>query len=102
MGLVDVLTDNSKIGGIGGVPGWELDRRDDVNLSSGFEGWPANAKFRAFVDPREFTLGSPEGFYTRAEFLTFVRAIVDAYVAQYPDRADTVKPVISILQASTA
>jgi hypothetical protein len=101
-GLASVLTEGSDIGGIEGVPGWLLERRDDGDPAPGYAAWPSTAKFRAFVDPQEYELATPEQFYTRAEFLPLVQAIVAAYVARYPDRADALTPLIALLQGSAA
>lgn len=91
--LVNLLAEGSETGGIEGVPGWLLERRDDGDAAPGYATWPTGAKFRAFVDPQEYELATPERFYTRAEFLRFVRAVVDAYAVRYPDRADSLMSV---------
>lgn len=100
--LSDLLTEGSEIGGIEGVPDWSLERRDDGDTAPGYAAWPTGTQFRAFVDPDSYSLASPERFYTRAEFLSFVRAIVDAYAARYPERVDTLAPVVSAAQGAAA
>ena len=96
--LADVLKEGSRVSGIGGEPGWELERRDDADRTEDFADWPTGARFRAFVDPGEFELGTPEGFYTRAALLGFVEAIVHAYLACHPNQSSRLEPVIAILR----
>lgn len=95
--LAALLTEGSDIGGIEGEPGWLLERRDDGDMAPGYVAWPGGAKFRAFVDLDAYELATPERFYARSEFSRFVRAIVDAYIARYPDRADTLEFIPALL-----
>jgi len=101
LGLVEVLTEGDDIGSIEGVPGWSLERRDDGNMMHDYAKWPLGAKFRAFVDPQDYELDTPERFYNRAEFTRSVQAIVDAYLCHYPDRQTALEPLIAILQTAT-
>lgn len=100
--LTNLLTEGSDVGGIEGEPGWVLERRDDGDMAPGYAAWPSGAKFRAFVDPDAYDLATPERFYAWAEFSQFVRAIVDAYVARYPDRADALKALPLTLHDAAA
>ena len=62
---------SANIGGIGGEPGWELERRsspDEAESSSG-TAWPPDAEFHAWTDPGEgLSLDPPESFMSRKEF----------------------------------
>lgn len=100
--LTDLLTEGSDIGGIEGEPGWLLERRDDGDMAPGYAAWPRGAKFRAFVDPSTYDLAASERFYAWAEFSQFVRAIVVAYVARHPDRADALKSILLLLREAAA
>ena len=84
--LARLLDDSTNVGGVGGVPGWLLERRSEGD-TRGYERWPPGAEFRASVDPDDFELAFPEGFYTAPAFAGFVHAILRAYVARHPDRA---------------
>jgi len=95
--LVELLTEDDPVGALGGEPCWELERRDDSNTSIGYIHWPRGAKYRAWVDPEAYHLAYPERFYSKAEFHQLVRAIIDAYLARNPQRAQTVAEVAALL-----
>ena len=94
--LIRLLDESTNVGGISGVPGWLLERRNEGD-TRGYEHWPSGALFRASVDPDDYELGFPEGFYTAPAFAGFVHAILRAYVARHPDRAAEAERVIALL-----
>ena len=63
----------------------------------GYEHWPPGAEFRASVDPDDYELAFPESFYTASAFAGFVRAILRAYVARHPGRAEEAERVKALL-----
>ena len=95
--LVELLTEGDPVGALGGEPCWELERRDDGNTAIGYADWPRGAKYRAWVDPDAYDLAYPVRFYGKAEFHQLVRAILDAYLARNPHRADQVAKVAVLL-----
>lgn len=84
--LASVIPDGSRIGGMGGVPDWILQRRDTAHSANAFHSWPANAVFRAYVDPMGYELRHPEFFMDRATFLQYLAAAINAYLARNPSR----------------
>ena len=94
--LAELLRSDSKVGGIGGDPGWDLERRLRGHETA-YEDWPADATFRAFVEPSEYELAFPEGYYTAGEFSAFVRAILKAYLARHPDQIGEADQVTRLL-----
>lgn len=95
--LVELLTERDPVGVLGGEPAWELERRDDGNTAIGYARWPRGAKYRASVDPDVYDLAWPERFYGKAEFHQLVRAIIDAYLARNPHKAQQVANVAALL-----
>ena len=85
--LAKVIPDGSRIGGIGGVPVWKLQRRDAEHSAFAFLSWPANAIFRAYVDPEGFELDHPEYFMDRDAFCRYLTAALRAYLERNPGRA---------------
>jgi hypothetical protein len=81
--LAALLTPGGKTSGLGGEPGWEIDRIE----SDG----PANIRFRAFVDPEDFALAHPERTYDEKTF----RALLDPMLAVYARHNPGAKPVIA-------
>lgn len=95
--LVELLTRDDPVGALEGDPGWLLERRDDGDLAVGYADWPAGASYRAWVDPDAYRLQRPERYYDRAGFHQLVRAILDAYLAHHPHRAELVARVRALL-----
>jgi hypothetical protein len=87
------LMDGS-IGGVAGDPGWILERRNEHDVE-----WPADARFKAFVDPEEFWLDRPEFFMDKKTFYQYVSAGVDEYMKLNPERRGEAESVLVILQA---
>jgi hypothetical protein len=84
--LAKVIPDGSRIGGIGGVPDWILQRRDTTHSTDTFHSWPSNATFRAHVDPASYELRHPEFFMDRATFCRYLTAALHAYLERNPNR----------------
>jgi hypothetical protein len=95
--LIQLLTEGARIAEIEGEPGWTLERRDDGNDMPGYAGWPAGAKYRAYVDPTQYHLAHPEKFYDRTSFQALVTRLVDAFERLHPDWKDVAKSVRAAL-----
>lgn len=95
--LAYLLTDGHEIGGVEGVPGWLIERRDSGESRDmpGYASWPSWASFRAYVDPKEFALGHPECFLAETEFHSYVRAALVAYFKANPHRKVAVDAVLT-------
>jgi hypothetical protein len=100
--LQELLTEGAELGGMEGVPGWSLERRDSGDTAPVYAGWPAGAKFRAFVDPEALALAVPERFYSWSEFLPFLRAIVQAYAVERPGQAAHCTPLLALINEDAA
>lgn len=82
--LLKLVKGGDRFGGVEGVPGWIIERREDGELV-GYEDWPESARFRAYVDPDEYVLAYPEFYTDKPTFMRYVRAIVDAYKRRHPE-----------------
>jgi hypothetical protein len=89
--LAEMLTSGSRLGGLGGEPGWTLERRDEGNSAPGYASWPEGARYRTFVDPEAFALATPERYYARDEFHQLVKTILNAYTPSGAAKAVTGK-----------
>jgi hypothetical protein len=99
--LASLLTPGSAIGGVEGVPGWLLERRDEGEPDSGYPGWPPFARFRAYVDPEEYTLAFPEAFYDVDTFLGYVRKALRAFATHNPDQKHHAEGILDLLSPGT-
>lgn len=87
--LQQLVTPGSRIGGMGGEPGWEIDRVLSADRSSilGFE---------AKVDPDVYELGHPEGSYDAASFWALLRPMLMAYRKANPESAPVVDRILAL------
>lgn len=77
--LASLLLPGSRIGGVAGEPGWEIDREDSLAL-----------RFVARVDPEAFALAHPEFRCDRAGLWALLRPMLAVYAAERPhDQART-------------
>ncbi len=77
--LALLLLPGSRIGGVGGEPGWEIDREDSLALH-----------FVARVDSEAFALAHPECRSDRAGLWALLRPMLAVYAAEQPhDQART-------------
>ncbi len=83
--LERLLTANDRISGVGGEPGWQLDRSDAAE--------PSAMSFHARVDPESFALGHPEASYSAARFWAILQPMLNAFVAHQPQSALTVERI---------
>jgi hypothetical protein len=97
--LASILTDGHEIGGLEGEPGWTIERRDTAHSGNmpGYANWPENARFRAYVDPRNFELGHANIFMDIELFHGYVRKAIEAYLVKNPSKVDIANLVISHL-----
>jgi hypothetical protein len=84
--IAKLLSSDSNVGGVDGEPGWIIERRRRRD-GPGYENWPAYADYRAFVDPRGYSLANPEYYCDEATFHSYVRAAVRAYRVRHPERS---------------
>jgi hypothetical protein len=91
--LLKLVKGGDKFGGVEGVPGWIIERREDNELI-GYENWPENARFRAYVDPSEYALAYPEFYADKQTFMRYVRAIVSVYKGRHPDHSDNIEAIL--------
>jgi hypothetical protein len=91
--LARLLPDQSNVGGIEGEPGWIIERRNEGE-TKGYESWPTNSRFRAFVGPDSYGLACPEFYCDGLTFTKFVRSAIRAYSERHPDRDDEVKLIL--------
>lgn len=99
--LTYLLTDGHNIGGIEGIPGWIIERRDtgvsgDVPY---YDAWPGTANFYAHVEQSEYHLIHPDIFMEVDTFHSYVRKAIGAYVARNPSNIDAAQPVIDLLKS---
>lgn len=85
--LADILALDSSADSIGGEPGWSLERRVVSETAAMAERpWPANAQFRAYVEPTGYLLRHPELFMDRSTLCRYVEATVNDYLELHPDQ----------------
>lgn len=82
--LKRLISDDSQLGGIEGEPGWIIECRREEE-SGGYEAWPENARFRAYVDPDSYSLGYPEFFADKQTFFRYIQAIIAVYKRRHPE-----------------
>ncbi|WP_263262287.1 hypothetical protein [Pseudomonas sp. RIT-PI-S] len=87
--LAELISDENRIGGMEGDPGWLLERRDlvDIGDEKKYPRWPADACFYAVVDEQGYELGHPEIYMTREIFMNYVRTSMAAYIEVNPGMA---------------
>jgi hypothetical protein len=90
--LLHLVTGKEHFGGVEGEPGWIIERREEGE-QVGYETWPNDARFRAYVEPNGYSLAHPEFFADRQTFFKYVRAIVTEYVRHNPDKAEFVTKI---------
>lgn len=90
--LALLLSSDKQFGGVEGEPGWIIECRNDGERE-GYESWPDDARFRAYVDPDSYLLAYPEFFADRATFLRYVQAIVPVYKRRHPQHQDRLQCV---------
>jgi len=85
--LLQLVQGVSNIGGIEGEPGWIIERREDGDII-GYEKWPDNARFRAYVAPDGYMLSYPEFFADQRIFFQYVRMLIEAYRQYHSEDAE--------------
>lgn len=86
--LLEVATEGHETAGVEGAPGWILERRNEADNHPYFANWPADARFRVYVDPGQYLLPDSECFLSRADFAVQVRQVLDEHLQSHPsDRA---------------
>jgi len=95
--LLRLIERGNNFGGVEGDPGWIIERRED-NEIIGYEGWPHDARFRAFVDPNTYSLSFPEFYTDRPTFFKYVKALVQAYRQQNPKQVEVIRRIEEVLE----
>lgn len=91
--LLKLVKGGDNFGGAEGVPGWIVERREDGEFV-GYERWPESARFRAYVNPSEYSLVYPEYFADEETFMRYVRAIVVSYERRHPEYSDALQAIL--------
>ncbi|MGI4849641.1 MAG: hypothetical protein ACRYGK_16120, partial [Janthinobacterium lividum] len=81
--LARLVSNPSDLGGIAGDPGWIIERRK-TDAIEGYESWPADCQFRAFVDPDSFELTHPEFFCDEQSFHAFIQTTINNFYEMFP------------------
>ena len=84
--LLLLIKPRSSISAVEGDPGWLLERRDTEAPEQGYERWPADAVYRAAVDPEAYALTYSEAFFDEVQFVGLVRRALVAYFQRQPQR----------------
>jgi len=97
-----LLTDGHDIGGIGGEPGWIIERRDTGPAGElpYYSDWPVNIRFHVHVDPAAFELAYPDMFMEANDFYRYVAKAMDTYLTENSAENDAAQLLISQLKAS--
>lgn len=96
--LIELLDTSLEIGCIEGEPGWELERVEDKDRNlPGYSNWPEWAYYRAAVDPDSYQLSYPEAYYGTAEFMSFLKKALDAYLEQYPGKSGELEKLLHLI-----
>jgi hypothetical protein len=90
--LLRLVEGGGNFGGVEGDPGWIIERREDEDIV-GYEGWPADARFRAYVEPESYSLSHPEFYASRQTFFEYVGSLIGAYKRRNPERAEVVRHI---------
>lgn len=90
--LRKLVAGSEGFGGVEGDPGWIIERREDGE-TTGYEAWPEDARFRAYVDPDSYSLSYPEFFCEREKFFEYVQAIVAVYERRYPEHECVIRNI---------
>jgi hypothetical protein len=94
--LIGLVLPASKIGGVEGEPGWIIERREEGELH-GYENWPDDARYRAYVEPESYALAHPEFFCDKSNFFRYVQSIARVYVSRYPENRTTLGELQAII-----
>lgn len=82
--LLRLVEGCNNLGGIEGEPGWIIERREGED-TLGYEKWPNDARFRAYVDPDCYSLLHPEFFADRRTFFRYVGELARVYKNHHPE-----------------
>jgi len=67
--LTKLATQRANFGGVEGEPGWMIECREYGDVR-GYEHWPADACYRAYVQPEIYCLTHPEFFCDELTFFS--------------------------------
>ena len=98
--LFRLVEGGGNFGGVEGDPGWIIERRDDGDVI-GYEGWPDDARFRAYVDPDGYSLSFPEFYADRRTFFKYVGALVIEYKRRNSAHGETLRRIEKLLVSAT-
>lgn len=86
--LVSLLDDQSAIAGIGGDPGWMVERRKPAMAENGDVHWPQGAEFRVLLGEECRHTWETEQFYSSAEFHQCLHEVLVARKISVPKDRD--------------
>lgn len=94
--LLRLIGGSGDVGGVEGDPGWIIECRDDEDVI-GYEKWPSEAQFRAYVAPEAYLMTYPEFYADRKTFFRYVASLVDAYKRRNPEQVGLVSDIEAVL-----
>ncbi len=94
--LLQLVEGASSFGGIGGDPGWIIERREDGDII-GYEEWPDDARFRAYVSPDGYFLSYPEFFADQRIFFQYVKMLIEAYEQHHPKNSEIINRIKAVI-----
>lgn len=95
--LLHLVMGGENFGGVEGEPGWIIERRENGE-TVGYESWPDNARFRAYVNPASYLLAYPEFYCDTMTFFRYVQAIVAVYVRRHPEHVGVLHKIEEAVQ----
>lgn len=96
--LLRLIEGGTNFGGVEGDPGWMIERRE-VGDTIGYEGWPDDGQFRAYVDPDGYSLSYPEFFMDQRKFFQYVGALVGVYGRRHPESSEVIRRIEEVIAA---
>jgi len=85
--------------GVAGEDMWDITRaikpfKEPQSIDST---WPDWADYRAYVDPEEYYLEHPEGFYDEATFKRYLMEGLREYIKAHPDKRKEIEQLVKDL-----
>lgn len=100
--LREFMEPDAPYGSYGGDGGWRLEKRyRPPKAPMAYDDWPDWADYRAYVDPDEYYLLYPEGFYDEATFKQYLREGLREYLKKWPDKRKEIDQLVRDLDIGT-
>lgn len=86
--------------GISGDGGWTLRRavKPFKSPDNKDDDWPDWADYRAYVEPEEYYLEHPKGFYDEATFKRYLMEGLREYIKAHPDKRKEIEQLVKDLE----